>query len=61
MNAEEMAVLFKAVEGLGYHSAAEWLREMYRVTLHKYISLNLKDNALHGSIPPTMQNQTIGS
>ena len=61
MNAEEKAALFKAVEGLGYHSVAEWLREMYRVTLHKYISLNLKDKALHESIPPTTQNQTIGS
>lgn len=61
MNAEEKAALFKVVEGLGYHSVAEWLREMYRVTLHKYISLNLNNKALHESIPPTTQNQTIGS
>lgn len=61
MNAEEKAALFKAVEGLGYHSVAEWLREMYRITIHKYISLNLKDKALHESIPPTTQNQTTGS
>lgn len=61
MQAEEKAALFKAITGLGYHSVAEWLREMYRITLHKYISLKLQDKTLHEIIPPTTQDQTIGS
>lgn len=44
MPAEEKAALFKAVSGLGYKSVAEWLREMYRQTIHKYVSLGLKDS-----------------
>ena len=59
---DEKAALFKAVSALGYHSVAEWLREMYRATLHKYISLKLQDTAkLHEAIPPTTKNQTAGS
>lgn len=44
MQAEEKAALFKAVSGLGYKSVAEWLREMYRQTIHRYIVLGLKDS-----------------
>lgn len=44
MPAEEKAALFKAVSGLGYKSVAEWLREMYRQTIHKYVSLGLKES-----------------
>lgn len=44
MPADEKAALFKAVSGLGYKSVAEWLREMYRQTIHKYVSLGLKDS-----------------
>lgn len=61
MQAEEKAALFKAISGLGYHSCAEWLREMYRITIHKYITLKLQDRTLHELIPPTTENQTIGS
>ncbi len=53
---EEKAALFKAVKGLGYHSVAEWLREMYRFTVHKYISLKLQDSEqLHEAVPLTTE------
>lgn len=44
MQAEEKVALSKAVDGLGYKSLAEWLREMYRQTIHRYVALGLKDN-----------------
>ena len=50
--AEEKAALFKAIAGLGYHSAAEWLREKYRATLREYIALQLNNKTLHEAIPP---------
>ncbi|MEG1515365.1 MAG: helix-turn-helix transcriptional regulator, partial [Clostridia bacterium] len=55
--ADEKAALFKAVNVLGYRSVAEWLRDMYRATIHNYISLTI----LHEAIPPVTKNQTIGS
>ncbi len=61
MPADEKAALFKVVSALGYHSVAEWLRDMYRATVHKYISLNLQDmKRLHEAIPPTTNNQEVG-
>ncbi len=58
--AEEKDALFKAVNGLGYKSVAEWLRDMYRQTILKYVSLGLKGGEkLHESIPPTTRNQTV--
>lgn len=59
MQAEEKAALFKAVNALGYRSVAEWLREMYRETLNKYITLKLQDRKLHEAVPPTTDNQTL--
>jgi len=64
MLADEKAALFKAVNALGYHSVAEWLREMYRTTLHKYITLKLQDTTIHENITPastTTCNQTTRS
>jgi hypothetical protein len=62
MMAEEKAALFKAVSALGYRSVAEWLREMYRDTLSKYITLKLQDRDIHEAVPPpTTRNQATGS
>lgn len=56
MQADEKAALFKAVNGLGYKSVAEWLRDMYRQTVLKYLSLELKGSKkLHEAIPPTTE------
>lgn len=61
MQADEKAALFKAVNGLGYKSVAEWLRDMYRQTILRYVSLGLKGNEkLHEAIP-LPQNQTVQS
>lgn len=59
MPTEEKAALFKAINGLGYVSVAEWFREMCRKTLKEYIALNLQDKTLHGAITSTTQNQTL--
>ena len=49
---EEKAALVKAVEGLGYHSLTEWMREMYRYTIKQYAMLKLDGKLLHDLIPP---------
>ena len=52
---EEKAALVKAVKGLGYHSTAEWMREMYRQTLKQYAALKLDGKTLHDLIPPIVE------
>jgi len=52
---EEKAALVKAVKGLGYHSTAEWMREMYRQTLKQYAALKLEGKTLHDLIPPIVE------
>ncbi len=49
---EEKVALVKAVEGLGYRSLTEWMREMYRQTLKQYASLKLNGKTIHELIPP---------
>lgn len=52
---EEKAALVKAVNGLGYRSTAEWMREMYRQTLKQYAALRLEGKELHELIPPIVK------
>ncbi len=60
MQAEEKAALFKAVNGLGYKSVAEWLRDMYRQTILKYVSLGLKGSGkIHEAVPPTTESNDL--
>lgn len=65
MQAEEKAALMKVIKALGYQSLAEWMREMYRSTLERYIMLQLNGGgtvpASVPETPTTTQNQTIAT
>lgn len=50
MEIEEKAALVKAIKGLGYKSLAEWLREMYRDTLSRYLALKLSKISIHEAV-----------
>ena len=57
MKAEEKEALLQAIAGLGYQSVTEWLREMYRATMQRYVELHLeKHRKIHQVITPSRQN-----
>ena len=57
---EEHNALQKAIKGLGYHSAAEWMREMVRNTLHNYAALHMKHATIQDLLPHSIGQTLFG-
>ncbi|MGI6689876.1 MAG: helix-turn-helix transcriptional regulator [Christensenellales bacterium] len=55
---EEKEALLQAIAGLGYKNVTEWLREMYRATMQRYIELQLdKHKRIYQAITPSKKAQ----